>query len=69
MSDELHAEIPLAPQDEHDTQSRAAPPSMSLADADRKKLKALLRELLRDSSVRELLCRDDALTPQFQHGE
>jgi hypothetical protein len=46
--DELREEAPLAPQ------------VTSLSDADRGRLEALLRELLRDNSLRELLCKEHA---------
>ncbi len=69
MRDELGDEAPLVPQHEPDEHSRAASQAMSLPEADRKKLKSLLHELLRDNSLRELLCQDEELTPQFEEHE
>jgi len=46
--DELREGVPLAPK------------VASLPDADRRRLEALLRDLLRDDSLRGLLCKEDA---------
>jgi hypothetical protein len=42
---------------------------MSVPDANRKRLEALLRELLRDKSLREVLCKEEELTSQPQDGK
>lgn len=58
MSDEDCGEIPFVPGDEARAAAPLAPQAASLSDADRKRLEALLRELLRDNSLRELLCKE-----------
>jgi len=60
MSDDRHDEIPLVPRDA-DTPAPQAP---EMPDADRKRLRALLRELLRDDAIRELLCGKEELASQ-----
>ncbi len=61
MSDGRHEEIPLVPRDDFRDAEASAPQATAVPDADRKRLEALLRELLRDASVRELLCvREDS---------
>ncbi len=60
MSDERRDEIPYVSGDELPAAAPLSPQPMSLPDADRRRLEALLRELLRDNSVRELLCNEEA---------
>jgi hypothetical protein len=60
MSDDNRQEIPFVREDELREQTPLAPQVASLPDADRRLLEALLRELLRDNSLRELLCKEDA---------
>jgi len=60
MSDDSRKEIPFVPGDEVREEAPLAPRATSLPDADRRRLEALLRELLRDDSLRELLCREEA---------
>jgi hypothetical protein len=60
MSDDSHQEIPFVREDELREQTPLAPKVASLPDADRRRLEALLRELLRDNSLRELLCKEEA---------
>lgn len=67
MSDDRHEEITLVPRD--DLRDAAAPQATALPDADRKRLEALLRELLRDNSVRELLCVKEELASQEGEAE
>jgi hypothetical protein len=69
MNDEPREQIPLAPQDEHREELPLAPEAMSVPDANRKRLEALLRELLRDKSLREVLCKEEELTSQPQDGK
>ena len=46
-----------------------APQATSLPDADKRRLEALLRELLRDNSVRELLSNEEEVSSQPQAGK
>jgi hypothetical protein len=55
-----HREESLVPEDELREEAPLAPQVTSLSDADRGRLEALLRELLRDNSLRELLCKEHA---------
>jgi hypothetical protein len=59
MSDERCEEIPFVPEDEVRAAAPSAPQPTSLSEADRRCLEALLRELLRDNSLRELLCKEE----------
>ena len=65
MSDDRHEVIPLVPRDEQ----ASSPHAPSISDADRKRLEALLRELLRDDKVRELLCVERELVSQSVEGD
>ena len=56
MSNEYCEDVPLAPE--------ATP----LPDGDRTRLEALLRDLLRDQSLRALLCREQAEGAQAAGG-
>ncbi len=67
MSDDRHEEIPLVPRDDLRDAGASAPQATAVPDADRKRLEALLRELLRDDAVRELLCVKEELA--LQRGE
>jgi hypothetical protein len=60
MSDDHREEIPLMSGDELHEDAPLAPKATPLPDADRRRLEALLRELLRDSSIRELLSNEQA---------
>jgi hypothetical protein len=62
MNDDRHEDFPLVPQDDPRVADTAAP--AAVPDADRNRLEALLRELLRDDAIRELLCVKDELAPQ-----
>jgi hypothetical protein len=64
MSDDRHEEIPLVPRDDLRDADASAPQATAVPDADRKRLEALLRDLLRDDSVRELLCVKEELALQ-----
>ena len=55
-----HREESIVPGDELREEAPLAPHVTSLSDADRKRLEALLHELLRDNSLRELLCKEEA---------
>jgi hypothetical protein len=59
MSDALRELISFVTGDELPAAAALAPEPTSLPDADRRRLEALLRELLRDNSVRELLCNEE----------
>jgi hypothetical protein len=59
MTDDRREEIPLVPRDAVGRAASPAPQATSLPDANRRKLEALLRELLRDESMRALLCSDE----------
>jgi hypothetical protein len=56
--------IPLIPRDDLREDDASARPATAMPDADRKRLEALLRELLRDDKVRELLCIEEELALQ-----
>ncbi len=60
MSKDHREEIPLMSDDELRDEAPLAPRATPLPDADRKRLEALLRELLRDNSLRELFSSQDA---------
>ncbi len=60
MSDDHRDEIPSMPADELREEAPLAPRAAALPDEDRKRLEALLRELLRDNSIRELLSSEQA---------
>ena len=60
MSGDRHDEIPFVPGDELRQEAPLAPGERSMPDAHKQRLEALLRELLRDNSVRELLCNEEA---------
>jgi hypothetical protein len=65
MSDDHHDEIPLVPRDDPRDADAPAPRAATLPDADRKRLEALLRELLRDNTLRDLLCtKEELASPQ-----
>jgi hypothetical protein len=59
MSNDSRKDIPFVPGDEVRDETPLAPRVTSLPDADRRRLEALLRELLRDDSLRELLCSEE----------
>ncbi len=54
-----HREDPSVSGDELGEEAPLAPRVASLPDADRQRLEALLHELLRDHSLRELLCKEE----------
>ena len=60
MNDDRREVIPFLQGDEAREATPLAPHPVSLPDADRRRLEALLRELLRDHSLRELLCNERA---------
>ena len=64
MSDERHEEFPLVPRDDPRDTDAPAPQAPAVPDADKKRLEALLRELLRDDAIRELLCVKEELASQ-----
>lgn len=64
MSDDRHEVIPLVPRDGFRDADASAPEATTVPDADRKRLEALLRELLRDNKIRELLCVKEELASQ-----
>jgi len=64
MSDDRHEEIPLVPRDDPRDADASTPPATALPDADRKRLEALLRELLRDDGIRKLLSGKEELASQ-----
>jgi hypothetical protein len=68
MTDDRREEIPLVPQDELREEAVSAPQATSLSAADKQRLEALLRELLRDTSIRELLGKQEQLSVQSQAG-
>jgi hypothetical protein len=59
MADDRREEIPLVPRDDLREEASLAPQVMSLPDEDKRRLEALLHELLRDNSVRELLSNEE----------
>jgi hypothetical protein len=60
MNDDRREGMVAVPGDELLEVVPLAPKVPSLPDADRKRLEALLRDLLRDDSLRGLLCKEDA---------
>jgi hypothetical protein len=68
MADDRREEIPLVPIDNSHERASLAPQVTSLPDEDKRRLEALLRELLRDNSVRELLSKKDDVSSQTQVG-
>jgi hypothetical protein len=60
MNDDRREVIPFLQGDEVRQATPLAPHPVPLPDADRRRLEALLRELLRDNSLRELLCNERA---------
>ena len=64
MSEDCHEEVPLVPQDDLSDADASAPQVVAVPDADRERLEALLRELLRHDSVRQLLCVNEELALQ-----
>ena len=64
MSDDRHEVISLVPRDDLPDAVASAPQATTVPDVDKKRLEALLRELLRDASVRELLCVKEELALQ-----
>ena len=69
MSDDRHEIIPLVPRDDLRNEDASSPHAPSIPDTDRKRLEALLRELLRDEKVRELLCVEGELASQSREGD
>jgi hypothetical protein len=68
MTDDRREEIPLVPRDELREATASAPQTTSLSAADKQRLEALLRELLRDTSIRELLGKEKQVSAQSQAG-
>jgi hypothetical protein len=66
MADDRCEEIPLVPRDDLYEEASLAPQVTSLPDEDKRRLEALLRELLRDNSVRELLSKKEDVSSQTQ---
>ncbi|HLH91479.1 MAG TPA: hypothetical protein VKX28_23755 [Xanthobacteraceae bacterium] len=64
MSDDPHDEFPLVPRDDVRDALGSAPQAITVPDADRKRLEALLQELLRHDCVREVLCAKEELALQ-----
>jgi hypothetical protein len=69
MSDDRHEVIPLVPRHGFRNADAPAPQATTVPDADRERLEALLRELLRDNAIRELLCVNEELAPQPSDAE
>ena len=69
MSDDRHEVIPLVPRDDLRHQDASSPHAPPIADADRKRLQALLRELLRDDKIRKLLCVEGELVSETSEGD
>jgi len=69
MTDDRREEIPLVPRDDLREEASLAPQATTLPDADKRRLEALLRELLRDNSVRELLSNEEEVSSQPQAGK
>ena len=63
MNDNHYEETPLVPRDDPRDANGSPPQAAALPDADRKRLEALLSELLRDDAIRKLLCIKDRLVP------
>jgi hypothetical protein len=68
MADDRREETPLVPGDELGEDATLAPQVTSLPDEDKRRLEALLRELLRDNRVRELLSIDEDAGSRPQAG-
>ncbi len=69
MTDDRCEQIPLVPRDDIREKASLPPQVTSLPDADRKRLEALLRELLRDNKIRELLRDKEEGSAQTQAGQ
>jgi hypothetical protein len=69
MTDDRREEIPLVPRDDLLEEAPLAPQVTSLPDEDKRRLEALLHELLRDNSVRELLSNEEDVGPRPQAGK
>jgi hypothetical protein len=69
MTDDRREEIPLVPRRDLREEASLAPQATSLPDADKRRLEALLRELLCDNSVRELLSNEEGGKSQPQAGK
>ena len=69
MSDDRHEVISLVPRDDFRHEHASAPQAASMPDAYRRRLEALLRELLRDDKVRELLCAERELVAETSEAE
>jgi hypothetical protein len=69
MSADRHDDVPLVPRDDPRDADAPAPQATALPDSDRKRLEALLRELLRDDAIRNLLCAKDELASQETDAE
>jgi len=69
MTDDHREEIPLVPRDDLREETSLAPQVASLPDEDKRRLEALLRELLRDNSVRELLSNGKDIGSQLRAGK
>ena len=68
MTDDRREEIPLVPRGDLHEEASLAPQVTSLPDEDKRRLEALLRELLRNNSVRELLGKDEDVSSQTHTG-
>jgi len=69
MTDDRREEIPVEPRDDLRPEASLAPQAISLSDADKQRLEALLRQLLRDSAIRKLLSDEKELSLQPQAGK
>jgi hypothetical protein len=69
MADDHREEIPLVPRDDLREETSLAPQVTPLPDEDKRRLEALLHELLRDNSVRELLSNEDDISSQPRSGK
>jgi len=69
MTNDSREVIPLVPRDDLREGASLAPHATPLSDADKRRLAALLRELLRDSAIRKLLNYEDAVSSQPQAGK
>src|SRR5262249_4097457 len=68
MTDDRRNEIPLVPPAELRDAAPLSPQPPALPEANRRRLEALLRELLRDDAVRKLLCNAEKLAAQPRDG-
>jgi len=68
MADDRREEIPLAPRNDSHEEASLAPQVTSLPDRDKRRLEALLHELLRNDSVRELLSQEEDVSSQTRAG-